>query len=351
MVLALSACGSVEEESVVVVDGSESDSSAYTLIPVTREDVVLTHRLEASYMQGNEQTVSFSTGGRRIFKVYVDRGDKVKRGDLLMELDVGDTQDRIDDLEYAIADNELKLKYLDEEEKMDKDAAYNSFVYNDPDIDEDDLAVYDKYVDSINQNYRYSREDLEDELEFDRKKLSELNALMSSAKVYSVMNGTVYSIADDLEGSVSKKDDAVMVIVDNASGMFETNDPEYASFFHEGEAVHLEGQYKQAVRNYEVVPYAIGSWGDKQIFEVISGDEEEGVEVGTTGTIIVETNRRDDVLSLPLDAVYYADGKPYVYMLDENEFKQMIWIETGLEGDDRIEIVSGLNEGDKVVYR
>ena len=55
------------------------------------------------------------------------------------------------------------------------------------------------------------------------------------------------------------------------------------------------------------------------------------------------------MLTLPLSAVYHADGKPYVYVLDENDFRQIVWIETGLVGDEKVEILSGLNEGDKVV--
>ena len=347
---ALSACGEQEEENIVVIE-NETSETGYGLVTVTRGDVVLTQSITATYTQLNEQTVSFDSGGRRISKVYVNPGDSVKRGDLLIELSQDNLQSQIDELEYRIEKNELQLEYLDAAEKFDEQSAYNSFVYGDPDIDEDDVKAYQKNQDSIDRNYRYKREDLNDELEFDRRKLSKLKGEYNSGRIVSTMDGIVYSMVDNLEGSTSKKDEVVMTIVDNASGRFEANDPEFASYFHEGEPVELKIVYSSASGDYEVVPINMSSWGEKQIFEVFSGPDNEGIDVGTTGTIKVVLDKREGVLTLPLGAIYHADGKPYVYVLDENDFRQMVWIETGLTGDDLVEVTSGLNEGDKVVYK
>ncbi len=343
-------CGETAEENIVVID-NETSEPIYGLVAVTKDDVLLTKNLTATYMQLNEQTVSFDSGGRRISKVYVNPGDSVKKGDLLIELAQDNLQEQIDELEYRIEKNEKQLSYLDAAEKFDEQSAYTNFVYNDPDIDEDDVKNYQKNQDSIAQNYRYRREDLNDELEFDKKELAKLKSDYSSGRIVSNMDGIVYTIADGLEGSTSKKDVVVMTIVDNASGRFETKEPDYASYFHDGEPVEMKIVYGSASGDYEVVPYDMASWGETQMFEVFSGPDNEGIDVGTTATINVVLDRRDQVLTLPKGAIYHADGKPYVYVLDENDFRQMVWIETGLIGDDLAEIVSGLSEGDKVVYR
>lgn len=350
MICVLSACGEQEEENIVVID-NEVQEANYGLVAVTRGDVVLTQSITATYTQLNEQTVSFDSGGRRVSKVYVNPGDSVKRGDLLIELAQDNLQSQIDELEYRIEKNELQLEYLDAAEKFEEQSAYNGFVYNDPDIDEDDVKAYQKNQDSIDRNYRYKREDLNDELEFDRRKLSKLKNDYNSGRIVSTMDGIVYSMVDNLEGSTSKKDEVVMTIVDNASGRFETAEPDFASYFHEGEPVELKIVYGSASGDYEVVPINMSSWGEKQIFEVFSGPDNEGIDVGTTGTIKVVLDKREGVLTLPIGAIYHADGKPYVYILDENDFRQMVWIETGLTGDDLVEVTSGLDEGDKVVYK
>ena len=346
----LAGCGTQEEENVVVIE-NETQESAYGLIAVTREDVVLTKSLTATYMQLKEQTVSFNVGGRRVSKVYVNPGDSVKAGDLLIELSQDNLQQQIDELEYRISKNELQLSYLDAAEKFDEQSAYNNFVYNNPDISEDDVAAYQKNQDSITQNFEYKREDINDELEFDRRKLASLKNEYSSGHIYSTMDGVVYTVMDGLEGSTSKKDEVVMTIVDNASGRFEVKEPDYASYFHEGEPVEMKIVYGSASGDYEVVPVDMASWGDTQVFEVFSGPDNEGIDVGVTGTIKLVLEKHEHVLALPIGAIYHADGKPYVYVLDENDFRQIVWIETGLEGDDLIEVTAGLNEGDKVVYK
>ena len=346
----MAGCGTVEEENVVVIE-NETQESAYGLVAVTRDDVVLTKSITATYMQLKEQTVSFGVGGRRVSKVYVNPGDSVKAGDLLIELSQDNLQEQIDELEYRIAKNELQLGYLDAAEKFDEQSAYNNFVYNNPNISEDDVAAYQKNQDSITQSFVYKREDINDELEFDRRKLASLKSEYESGHIYSTMDGVVYTVTEGLEGSTSKKDEVVMTIVDNASGRFETKEPDYASYFHEGEPVEMKIVYGSASGDYEVVPVNMDSWGETQIFEVFSGPDNEGIDVGVNGTIKVVLDRRDQVLTLPTGAIYHADGKPYVYILDENDFRQIVWIETGLEGDDLVEVTSGLNEGDKVVYK
>ncbi len=346
----ITGCGTEEEDKQVLVDNT-TDSSVYGLVTVTRDNVVLTKAINATYMQIREQTVAFSTGGKKVSKVHVHQGESVNPGDLLVELSQDNLQEKIDELEYKIEKNKLQLEYLEKEYSFDMDDAYNSFVYNSGDISEDDLKNYDKNKESIDRNYRYRREDLNDEIEFDTKKLNSYKKELKDSMIYSTISGTVYTIADGLEGSTSKKDEVVMTIVDNASGRFETKEPDYASYFHEGEPVRMDIVYGSASGEYEVVPYDMANWGETQQFEVFSGPDNEGIDVGTSATIRVTLERKDNVLSLPIGSVYHADGKPYVYMLDENNFRQITWIETGLTGDDRVEITGGLNEGDKVVYQ
>ncbi|MCR5675083.1 MAG: biotin/lipoyl-binding protein [Lachnospiraceae bacterium] len=333
---------------MVVVDNS-SEEPLYSLISVTREDVVLTRALTATWVQNKEQEVSFPVGGKRVSKVHVRQGDSVKPGDLLVELSADNLQAEIDELEYRIKKNELDLSYLDAAEGFDRADTYNGFVYNTPEIKDEDVEKYEKNEASISESYRYKREDLNDEIEFDRKKLSHLRSELSASRIFSTMSGTVFSVTSDLEGSTSRKDEVVMTIVDSSTGHFEMKEPDVSSCFREGEAVPLDIVYGNAAGSYEVVPWQMEDWDDVQRFEILSGPDNDGIDVGTSATIRITLDRRDQVLSLPLGTVFHADGKPYVYTLDDNGFRQIAWIETGLVGDDRIEILQGLEEGDQVV--
>ncbi len=349
MCLSVTSCGEEHEEEIVITEG-DTQNQSFSLVAASMEDVVLTRSVNAVYTQQKEQEISFDSGGRRVSKVYVRSGDTVKKGDILVELAEDNTAEQIDELEYRIQKNKLELSYLDDAEKAEEQSRYNNFVYNDPDIDEDDLKAYQKSIDDLFLTYKYKREDLNDDIEFDNKKLNELRSRLSSSRIVSEMDGVVYKVTDKLEGSTSRKDDVIMVIVDNENGLFETTEPDLIPYFHEGEAVELTIWYSDAKGTYEVVPYDYASWGDTQSFSILSGPDNEGIDVGTSGTIVLVMDERKNVLSLPKGAIYYADGKPYVYILDENSYRQINWVEIGLIGDDRVEITGGLSEGDMVVY-
>ncbi len=348
----LAGCGDTaaeeEEEQMVVLDHS-SEEPSYRLIPVTREDIVLSKALTATWVQSSEQTVTFPAGGRRITKVHVHQGDTVKPGDVLIELKSDSLEEQIDELQYRIDKNRLQLSYLDQAQAADEETAYNNFVYNTKEIEDSDVAQYERDKAVLAQNYRYKREDLNDEIEFDTKKIAKLRAELSGSTIRSTMNGMVYSLKEGLEGSTSRKDEVVMTIVDGSTGYFEMKEPDYASYFREGEPVPLSIVYSSASGEYELLPHNMSSWGETQQFTILSAPDNEGIDVGTSGTLTVTLDRRDSVLSLPTGAIYRADGKPYVYILDDQGFRQINWIETGLEGNDRVEILSGLSEGDQVV--
>jgi len=69
---------------------------------------------------------------------------------------------------------------------------------------------------------------------------------------------------------------------------------------------------------------------------------------GMTADINILTDSRKDVLILPINAVKKEANKFYVQILNGNEvtFKN---IEIGLFGDNNVEIISGLKDGDKVL--
>jgi len=64
---------------------------------------------------------------------------------------------------------------------------------------------------------------------------------------------------------------------------------------------------------------------------------------------VVLKNQKTNLLSLPVNAVIRNEKMNMVWIqIDKNTFKNVM-VETGLEGNDRIEIRSGLKEGDVVV--
>lgn len=69
--------------------------------------------------------------------------------------------------------------------------------------------------------------------------------------------------------------------------------------------------------------------------------------LGMTGDLSFVTAKKDDVLYLPIRFVLEKDSKKYVTVL-KNGQKSQVNVQTGLETDDNIEILSGVSEGDVV---
>lgn len=71
--------------------------------------------------------------------------------------------------------------------------------------------------------------------------------------------------------------------------------------------------------------------------------------IGMNGDAIVTVNQKSDVLTIPLIATIFRDDATYVKVKNEaGEIEERI-IETGLESEELIEVVSGLSENDVVL--
>ncbi len=333
-----------EEDPLIVVEGSDDTlSNDYVIAGIG--DVVLTGEMRCTYRQQKDQEISFALTGRLVDQVYVEEGDTVKKGDLLAELSAGNLERQIEDLEYRISRNEILLEHMETNEALEISQTWVNHLYNGF-YDEEGR---DKAIASVQQGYRYQKEDTEDALEMDRRQLEELKLELSNCRVYAGMSGIIYKLKEHLVDSTSKEGETIMTIMDNSHCLFETEKPEYNDFFKEGETVAMSVISGSAAGQYELLPYEMEKWGEIQQFQVYDGPMTTGIEVGTSGTIEFELDRREQVLCIPKGLVNTADDRSYVYVTDEDGMRQIRWVETGLSGDSMVEIVSGLEEGERVI--
>lgn len=77
---------------------------------------------------------------------------------------------------------------------------------------------------------------------------------------------------------------------------------------------------------------------------------QEGIKIGMTGDVDIVTGRAWDALTVPARAIFENDfGDTYVRILKDNGAIEERRVETGLEGENDVEIVKGVEEGEKVV--
>ncbi|MGH4037431.1 MAG: efflux RND transporter periplasmic adaptor subunit [Sphaerochaeta sp.] len=75
------------------------------------------------------------------------------------------------------------------------------------------------------------------------------------------------------------------------------------------------------------------------------------VKSGMFGTIKLVTETKTDVISIPSTSLSTNSEGTYVYVVSDDNTAVLTYVETGLEIDSRVEILSGLNVGDKIITR
>lgn len=345
MLAVLSGCaGPSSEEGGRVVVEQEAPAVEYRLATVSRGDVVSFKGVRSTYTQQDSQKVSFEVSGRLVSKVYVKKGDKVQKGDLLAELSGGSREAEIEQLEYQIARNKMLLEQLDLTENYEISRRWLEAIYNGKQYEVDGIP-------GMQKNNEFSRQDYEDSIAIDEQKLAQIRNEVRQSKIYAEMDGAVSSIKSDLEGSTSVMDEVVMEIMDSSLCKFESKDMSLAEFVKEGQALELLVSAGNGAGSYVVEPYNRAEWTDYMFFTIVDGENSYALEAGATGTVNIVLDSRENVLTLPTACVHQADDKWYVYIVGEGNVREVKWVEVGLQGKDVVEIVSGLAEGEKVVLK
>lgn len=342
----IAGCTEKDDDPIITIENS-NDSIVYNFINCTKEDVYLTTTVRCTYKKNSEQEVYFPVSGKLVDKVFVQKGDIVKKGDVLAELSTGNLEQEIAQLEYKIKRNELLVSYVEENEILDAQSIWLNYnlgkIYWNAEARDNALEALYERNDLTIQGYN-------DTLEFDRLKLQQLKSELAQSRVYATIDGVVYSVAENLEGSTSNVENIVMTLVDNSEGYFETSTKEYVGYFSEGTVVNMNISVGEGKGDYELIPADMENWGDTQKFVLYSGSVGT-LDAGTNGNISVVLDYRENVLALPGTCVHEANGEYYVYVLNEDGIREVKWVEVGLIGNTMTEIKSGLEEGEKVIKR
>ena len=78
-------------------------------------------------------------------------------------------------------------------------------------------------------------------------------------------------------------------------------------------------------------------------------DDVQGIKHGMTANTVIETDKKENVLRVPLRAVKQKNGDKIVTVLRADKTQEEKNITVGLRGDDYIEILNGLEKGDTVI--
>lgn len=93
------------------------------------------------------------------------------------------------------------------------------------------------------------------------------------------------------------------------------------------------------------------SSGGATVFPVkITFDKPENLRIGLNGDISIVTDRQDDVLTIPTEAIREEKGETFVYKKTDDKYVRTV-IQTGKKNEDDIIVTGGLSQGDAVVTK
>lgn len=339
---------SEEEEEELVVMEQEEEAIPYNLAIASYGDVLLTEIMNGTYRELEEEEISFSVSGRLVTQVYVEEGEQVRKGQLLAELGIEDLTSQAETLEYQIERNRILLEHATASENYALSAAWLQFLYQSGQTkaEREDL---DGRLAEIQQQYRYMREDYQDAIDIAELKLERIRSELAVNKIYAGIDGTVTWIEPWLYGSTSEAGKDVIQIKNDSECLFTIEGTKNVELFEEGVPVEIVITSGESAGTYLIMPYHMEEWTDRLLFAMVQEDIE--IQKGTIGKITMVLDSRENVLNLPRRAIRTVNGETFVYYLGEDGLRDVRWVETGLYGDDRVEILSGLEEGERVILK
>lgn len=121
-----------------------------------------------------------------------------------------------------------------------------------------------------------------------------------------------------------------------------------------GQEVSLIANY-DTTKNYEGEITKINEVGTRTAggttFAAVASVVNDGtLKLGMSINSEVVISKNDDLLTLPVESIIIEEDGRYVNKIKEDGTIEKVKVETGLSDANNVEIVSGLNEGDKIKY-
>ena len=319
-----------------------ADTMEYEFACVNRGDLVKTDKVICSYVPVAKEDYSFSKDGELYSGIYVKKGDIVKQGDLLAELDTREAKQELSVLSDEYRELEVELACLEQEK----------------------LLMMERQQILLGKADRTERLTMETEasvgLRYDlllkekRTHLSELAEGMRSlqeeveaGRIYASIDGTVTYVKEITSESTTSAGSRVVTVSDQSQAFFKAT-TRYKDRFTAGtEWTVLIDKEEYPVEAVDAEQYGLSGSGNEVYFRVIG--ETFTLEQGDKGNLELVLEEKREVLYLPEDAVVTLGDDTVVFFLDDNGVRKYKNVIIGTEINGCIEIIDGVNEGEQVI--
>ncbi|MDP3385920.1 MAG: efflux RND transporter periplasmic adaptor subunit [Eubacteriales bacterium] len=340
LVVAITACSTNQ-----TAEEPEQSFIAVEIEILQRSQLYIENNFTGRVNPGNDAYV-LPTFIAKVEEVYVSVGDLVKKDDALFKLDNSNIQNQVDQANAAYQAALANLAMTTEQINAAKDALirtkslYEAGVVSKAQYDQAELAASEKPLNTIAKGVEQAR------LAY-RQAVDALDNTLIKAPI----EGTVTSV-DVKEGQIALNSQPAIVIMDLDQMTVKINVTEgIVNNLFVGQSVELKIDSADIEMKAEII--SIGNTVDPltNLFNVEISLENNGfLKAGMFAQVTINTDIREDRLSVPGNAVLEKSGVSIVYV-EVDGIAHEKNITTGLDTGQRVEIISGLEEGQRIIIK
>jgi macrolide-specific efflux system membrane fusion protein len=334
LVMILSACSLLpKEEPILAPPLVEPAQMQFSTAEVIRGDISRSVAAVGNFYPLKITNV-FSEQNGRMKEIYVKHRDVVKKGDLLVQLDVGNLMEQIEDHEFALRRAEIELIRA----KQNKGDEFS--------------------IELAEMNY-----------DQERIRHNRLLERLEAARIYAPIDGMITYVTERKEGNVINQYESLVQIAsvdelllmhptimstgERGSASRQINDVRLGMkaeirLGNAGET--LTGRVAQAPSSAPLDMPQESRDFFKDTIIIKADDLPESVQIGDLVDFTIVLEKKEDALLIPRGALRTFLGRDYVQVLDGANLKE-VDVETGIVTSTQVEIRKGLQEGDLVIMK
>lgn len=302
----------VQESTVTVVNAENP----------TTGDVEVTSSLTGT-VEAADVVYVYAKAGGDVTAVNVKAGDMVNQGQVLMEINteqVESARNNMDSAQVNLSQAQSNLSRM-------------QILYDSGDLSDQEYEQYQNNLKSAQLQYESAK------LQYDKQ--------VEYSTITAPIAGRVESVDVDVYDRVNQSAQLCVIAGEGQNSITFYATQRMVQNLKTGDELEISKNGK----TYSGTITEISNMVDETsgLFKV-KGDMESSDEIaiGSTVKISLVTERAENAMLVPVDAIYYSGGKGYVYLYEDGKAK-MASVEVGLYDSENAQILSGLNADDMVV--
>ena len=288
----------------------------------TTGDVSVTSSLTGT-VEAADVVYVYAKAGGDVTAVNVKAGDMVNQGQVLMEINteqVESARNNMDSAQVNLSQAQSNLSRM-------------QILYDSGDLSDQEYEQYQNSLKSAQLQYESAK------LQYDKQ--------VEYSTITAPIAGRVESVDVDVYDRVNQSAQLCVIAGEGQNSITFYATQRMVQNLKTGDELEISKNGNTYTGNITEISNMVDE--NSGLFKV-KGDMESSDEIaiGSTVKITLVTERAENVMLVPVDAIYYSGGKGYVYLYEDGKAK-MASVEVGLYDSENAQILSGISADDMVV--